>query len=603
MSSVPPTPPFGAGEYPVPRLSADTKNAPDGLDRVCPPEETRRIVAARLASMAAQGKPLCADTQRVDIERLGIPVHVCQIDEEANRIMPRGTRMGQGTSVEQAEVSAQMRLVEEYSFYAFWERLPRLDGVFRGTWSDAQRVLGPSLIAMEDILRSVGEQANPARLDLAVRLFDLLPWTFVPTLHLGEGRTVWLPVEWFRMINAFNGCSAGNTVTESIHHGLCELVERHVCAVISRERLECPTIDPQSVIDPTARALLKRFADEGVDVLIKDFSLDMPVPTVGVLAVDPSTFPLQSELVFTAATASSPAGALIRALTEAARLGGDFCTKSWYEPVGLPKFGNRIETRWLESPARVPLAALANVSGPNLSQQLGDLVAALRGKDIQAYSLDMTHPDLGLPAHMTIAPALDFLQRDAQEGIGLFIGRRLAEEAPLDTARRGIDMLGRLLPENSFLHLFRGILALRAGDAKGAGEQFTLAGSMQNPPEREALVAYYGAYSHVLREDWGGALPWLDRAIALSPASSESWSLRGICRFKLHDYAAAAENFKAALRRNKGSAPDLANLGACLMALDENDQARACLATALSMDPGLTSAQERLDHLTAQDNR
>jgi len=97
-------------------------------------------------------------------------------------------------------------------------------------------------------------------------------------------------------------------------------------------------------------------------------------------------------------------------------------------------------------------------------------------------------------------------------------------------------------------------------------------------------------------------MPWLDRSIAVFPASGDAWSLRGICRFRMGEYASAAENFKAALRRNKGSVPDLANLGACYMEMGDTEQARACLAAALSIDPDLDPARQRLDELSKNSN-
>jgi len=336
----------------------------------------------------------------------------------------------------------------------------------------------------------------------------------------------------------------------------------------------------------------------GIPLLLKDFTLDMPAPTVAALAYDPATFPASSEMVFTASTATSPEKAAIRALTEVAQLAGDFSTNACYEPSGLPKFGNKHEAQWLEAGRAVPLGQLPDISAPDLLDELNALAGAMRRKNVQFYSVDMTHPDLKIPVQYAIAPGLDFYQREARDGLGLFIGRRLAEEATSEMARKGLDTLARLMPESTFLHFFRGLLLLRTGHVQHASEQFATATALQETPEREGLVAYYSAYSRVLLEDWSGALPWLDRAIAVSPASSEAWSLRGICRFRLKEYASAAENFKAALRRNKGSVPDMANLGACYMELGDNEQARACLVTALTLEPDLMPARQRLDALS-----
>ena len=119
--------------------------------------------------------------------------------------------------------------------------------------------------------------------------------------------------------------------------GLCEVVERHVGSVISHGRLFTPIIDPASVTDPAAVTLLEKFASQGIVLHIRDFSLDTGIPTVGVLAYDPATFPEASEIVFTAGTTPNPEKSLIRALTEVAQLAGDFNKRTSYKPT-LPKY-------------------------------------------------------------------------------------------------------------------------------------------------------------------------------------------------------------------------------------------------------------------------
>ena len=421
MSATPPKKPPTGGGFSVPQLTSCLKNSDGGLDKACSPGETVRLVTARFQAMAENGLSLLSSLRRVDAGRLDIPVYLSLVGEEARHILPDRRQMGKGVDRDQAEASALMELVERYSFFAFWKRLPQLSGSVRGTWSEAQAELGSSLISLEEILQSVHDVASPGQVSIARQLFDLMPWTFVPTLHLGENRTVRVPAEWFWMINECNGCSAGNTVTESILQGVYELIERHVCAVIARSLATRPSIRTETIRNSILRSLLDKFAKENIQVVLKDFSLDMPAPTVAVLAIDPATFPMQSEIVFTASTATSPTRAAIRALTEAAQLGGDFCTRSCYSPSGLPKYGNRHEVKWLENSDSVQLTSLSDSSAPDMLDELLGIAAALRRQDIQMYSLDVTHPDLRIPAHYTMAPGLDYLQRDIQDGVGLFI--------------------------------------------------------------------------------------------------------------------------------------------------------------------------------------
>ena len=77
-----------------------------------------------------------------------------------------------------------------------------------------------------------------------------------------------------------------------------------------------PTIDPSACKDPVLAKLVEAFRREGILLILKDFSQGLPMPCVAALAHDPATFPEKSEIVFTAGTASSPAKAAIRAITE-----------------------------------------------------------------------------------------------------------------------------------------------------------------------------------------------------------------------------------------------------------------------------------------------
>lgn len=140
----------------------------------------------------------------------------------------------------------------------------------------------------------------------AARILDLVPWNFAPVTDIGGGREFMAPLDWFKKLNEFNGSSAGNTLEESMLQGGCELVERHVCAVIDRTRQETPSIDPASFTDPVLIELHEKFTRSGLRVWLKDFSLGLPVPTVAALAMDPATFPEKSEIVFTAGTALCP---------------------------------------------------------------------------------------------------------------------------------------------------------------------------------------------------------------------------------------------------------------------------------------------------------
>ena len=50
--------------------------------------------------------------------------------------------------------------------------------------------------------------------------------------------------------------------------------------------------------------MLQKYQRNGIQLYLSDFTLDTGIPTVGILAYDPATFPQTSEIVWTAGTTS-----------------------------------------------------------------------------------------------------------------------------------------------------------------------------------------------------------------------------------------------------------------------------------------------------------
>lgn len=570
------------------RLKDCIKTYTKDQDKAVLPAETIRRVRELLE---ARGQGILAETRRIDSGRLGIPVFLSVCGPRARQVMPTRKQMGKGASPEQAEASALMELMERYSFFAFWDDEANFEEL---TWSQAQERWPGQVMPLAEMLASVGERLPE---EAAREVLDLVTWRFHKALHVPTGSERWVPLDWFKLLNEFNGSSAGNTFEESLFQGACELVERHVSALVDRERPELPTIDPASFDDAVLERLARCFTDNGVTVLLKDFSLGMPVPTVAALAYDPSTFPGLSEIVITAGTASTPAKAAIRALTEVAQLAGDFHTGSNYEASGLPKFTSLAEIAWLERGPVVPASSLPDVGSQNIREEIVSLAKGLEGLGFSLYTVETTHPELGVPANYSFAPGFQFRERSRQAGLGLFVGRKLAENADHEQAVQGLKVLARVYPEAHFIPFFEGLAALHAGDSAVAFHKFQVAEPRQPDVEDKALCAFYAAYALTLRERWEEALPHLDRAIELSPEVKEYFNLRGVARFKQARYEEASKDFRAALDLDSGSAMDLANLGLCHKFMGQHEPARDYLEAALRLDPGLEFAREHLADL------
>ena len=558
------------------------------LDKTCTPEET--VTRAREA-LANSGKRILAQTRRIDTGRLGIPVYMSLCGEDARGIMPTRKQMGKGASAPQAEASALMELVERFSYFSYWDNPENFQSM---TWSQARETFGDRLLPISYMLQSVTDGVSE---DDAARILDLLPWRFAPVTDIGGEQEFMAPLDWFKKLNEFNGSSAGNTLEESMLQGGCELVERHVCAVIDRTRQETPSIDPASFTDPVLIELHEKFSANGLKVFLKDFSLGLPVPTVAALVMDPATFPHKSEIVFTAGTASSPEKAAIRALTEIAQLGGDFETCSNYEASGLPKFIHPDQCAWLTSGAVVSIHSLPSNTNADIATELEIFCARLKDQGFTFFSVDTTVKELGIPANYNFVPGFLFRERTPMASLGLFVGRVLAEDMDPEQAQAGLDVLEEIHPEAHYLPFFRGLVALRQGEIDQAASWFAQAEHLQPEADDRGLAAFYQAYALSQQGQWSGTIPHLDRAVEYCPEVKEYFNLRGVAYFKQQEFAGAAANFELALALDSGSAMDLANLGLCHKFMNNADKARELLTEALALDPGLEFARTHLNEL------
>lgn len=573
--------------YPLIKLQSCPKSYTQDLDKSTSPNETIKNVKTILANLKLD---IISETRRIDNGRLGIPVYLSICGNDAKAFMPTRKQMGKGSSSAQAEASAIMELIERFSFFSFWEN--NSDFFVNASWTEAVNSFSSSVISIENMLKAVNDNLD---FSAARTVLDVCTWKFYPATFLKNETITWLPLDWFRLLGEFNGTSAGNSTEESILQGLCELVERHVCSIIDSQRLVTPCVDISTCNDHILQNLFDSFRREGINLILKDFSLNMPIPTVAALAWDNSTFPHSSEIVFTAGSASSPAKAAIRAITEIAQLAGDFCTKSCYEASGLPKFTRLEDINWLLQGPTVSLYSLPSVEAEDIHDEL--LSALTKISYIDVYSVETTNKLLNIPAHYTIAPGFAFRERDRNQSLGLFVGRKLVEQEDKVTAEKGLKVLSKYYPNAHFLPFFQGMLLLRSQDYQTSHDFFVQSIKLQPDNNSMALANFYAAYTLTLLEKWQKAIPFLEKAHNLCNDMKEISNLLGVSYFKQKNYEKAANIFESILRVDKGSAIDLANLGICHKYMKNYEEAYKYLNAGLSLDPQMEFARQHLKSL------
>lgn len=556
------------------------------LDKVKSPKAT---VEETLKKLEKAGSDIVEETKRIDNFRLDIPVYISRCGEDAKQIIPTRKQMGKGSSPEQAEASALMELMERYAFFSFWDNP---ENFVIATWDEAEKFFGKELISIQEILLSVHDNLDE---ECARKILNTVSWQFYPATRLDNAETVWLPLDWFRYLGEFNGSSAGNTNEESILQGLSELIERHVSALAARDQPVLPTIDLESCRDAVLKDLIKKFHKNGIILILKDMSQGMPMPTVGALAWDPATFPGSSEIVFTAGTAASPEKAAIRAITEVAQLAGDFNSNACYEASGLPKYTSFKQIDWLLAGPTVPLDSLPDISRDDIYEELLLVVKDLL--PIHVYAVETTNPAIDVSAHFCVAPGLEFRERDNNQTLGLFVGRKLVENYDAHKASQGLEIIAGCYPNAHFLHFFYALIKLKNGEKTEAAKLFEQASLRQPDADSKALTSFYAGYSYAQSENWAKAQIWLKEALRLSPHLREAINLLGVINFKQGNYQTAIKYFDRALKEDKGSAIDLANRGVCLKMSGKTEEAREDLQNALTMDPTLEFARKHLSEI------
>ncbi|MBU0991886.1 MAG: YcaO-like family protein [Proteobacteria bacterium] len=558
-------------------------------DKIKTPEET---VKAFREKIKAVDLDILEEAKRIDNGRLDIPVYFSLCGKDAKAVTGTNKQMGKGATPAQAEASAVMELAERFSFFSF---VHDPSNFFTATYKD----VGDKAIPFSMIAASVHDDST--ELDVSQKIFETLPLQWTKGYNLTHDKEVLIPFSWFFMINEFNGPSAGNCVEEAISQGICEIVERHVSSIISHQKINVPGIAPGSATDPMVVEMLKKYEREGIKLYLSDFSLETGIPTVGVMAYDPSTFPEKSEIVWTAGTTPDPQKALSRALTETAQLAGDFNTGSNYVASGLPKFTDLSECGFIMAPEKmIPIKDLPDLSNTNIRIEVENMVAALKKRNMEVFLINTMHPALQIPAFYTIIPGAHFRERSLGTSVGMFSAKMIAETNAPDEAIRQLNEVNKLLPGKYYVRFYLGSCYLAMDDPETALTHFEAALAM-NPKEQDLASIY--AYMGVCLKDmekYTKALSVLKKGEAIDDERTDIYNLMGFCNFKLKRHEEAILCFKNVIRLNPSSAIDYANIASNYRDMGNRNKAIEYYLMALEIDPSIDFARENLERLQGE---
>ena len=555
-------------------------------DKIFSPGETVRRFKEKLKKVNLD---ILEYTVRIDNGRLGIPVYFSSCGKDAIKIIGTKKQMGKGATPRQAEASAVMELAERYSFFSFYKNP-------KNFFIKKYRDIKDKAISFEMIARSVHDDSDD--LEISRKIFEDIPLKWTHAFNLTRNQEVAIPFNWFFTINEFNGPSAGNCVEEAISQGICEIVERHVSSIISRNRLNVPAINADSAIDPMVVEMIQKYRNNGIKFFISDFSLDMGIPSVGVLAYDPLNFPAKSEIVWTAGTTPHPEKALSRALTEVAQLAGDFNTGSNYVASGLPKFTNLEDADFIISPNKEKdINTLSDISNENIKVEVQNLISALSKKSMEVIVVNTMHPLLEIPAFYTIIPGAHFRERALGTSVGMFSAKIITENKSPNLAINELKNIEKMLSGKYYIQFYLGSCHLALNDPESALSYFNRA--LELDPKEQDIPSIYSYMGVCLKEmgEYRRALAVLKNAEKYDKERTDIYNLMGFSYFKLKEHEKAIACFKKVLQIDPGSAIDYANIASNYRDMGQKGKAIQYYEMALAMNPEIEFARENLARL------
>ena len=560
-------------------------------DKIMAPEDTVQRFKARLKTVHLD---ILKRTVRIDNGRLDIPIYFSLCGKDARQIIGTQKQMGKGATPSQSEASAVMELAERFSFFSF---VKNPHNFFIEKYCN----LSDQVLPFEMIAKSVDDQSDD--LPITRKIFEKLSLKWTWAYNMSRQEQTLVPFDWFIAINEFNGPSAGNCVEEAISQGICEIIERHTSSVISHKRLKVPAIRADSATDSLVVEMIGKYRKAGVKLFVSDFTLDTGIPSVGVLAYDPTTFPQLSEIVWTAGTTPDPQKAFSRALTEVAQLAGDFDTAANYVASGLPKFVDLTEAAYIMNPGKeIDIQDLPDLSDENIKVEVENCLATLKQVDMEVFLIDTTHADLQIPAFYTIIPGAHFRERALATSVGMFAAKLIVENQNPRAAIGELNQIDRDLPGKYYVKFYLGSCHLAINDPQTALTCFEEALNLE--PNQQDVPSIY-SYLGVALKDMGAyrkALEVLKKGIELDAQRTDIYNLMGFCHFMLKEHEAAIENFKKIIQLDPSSAIDYANIASNYRDMGQTAKAIRYYEMALTLDASIEFARENLARLKTLDD-
>lgn len=375
-----------------------------GTHRFRQPSET---LAAILPFTAAMGVTRVANVTGLDT--IGIPV--VMVTRPNSRSI--SVSQGKGVDLTAAKVSGLMESIESY--HAERITLPVKHATFEDLFETHD------LIDITRLPRLSTSRFSPYQPILWIEGRDLIGdravWLPYEIVHLNY--TVPLPPGHGSFIASSNGLASGNTLTEAIIHGICEVVERDAATLwhlMDEAEQDRRRIDPNSVDDPQCRMMLDRYRFAGVSVGIWEITSNTGIPAFLCRIIQDETPPNHSFRPAVGMGCHPSRGvALSRALSEAAQsrltfIAGarDDMPKDEYDTFLDSEIQSAWRARLNRSGVRRRFADGPGWYAEDMDTDLEAIIDRLRAVGITELAVvDLTKEEFGIPVVRVVIPGLE----------------------------------------------------------------------------------------------------------------------------------------------------------------------------------------------------
>jgi len=372
--------------------------------------ETQRAVPLNETLSRIEPKVPAAGITRVaditNLDRVGIPVFSCIRPTAQDGAIT--VYNGKGATVEESRISAIMEGIERYCAEVHDRRIEL--GYYHEMFGRG-RIVDP-----KDLILSPDADPN-----------QILPWA--QGFDIANDEPVFVPAHavfhplphnyrpLFR--SGTNGLASGNTMEEAIFHALAEVIERDAWSLVEASRNTGPAV--VNIEDPLINGMQKKFADAKVDVIIRNITSDIGIPTMAAIADDVL---LKDPMLLTMGigTHTSARVAVMRALTEVAQsrltqIHGareDTTVAQMRKRLGYDRT-KRMNAYWFKDNGTVDYSTIGSCDSDDFLKDIHRMINALKKKGLdRVIVIDLTRDEIDIPVVRVVVPGLESFAMDGE---------------------------------------------------------------------------------------------------------------------------------------------------------------------------------------------